>query len=145
MKRDYGIFHVGIFHVALKIALRRGSEVLFLRTSDSNSIDLPGGRIDNTEYLIPLEKIIAREVREELGPQVKYRLGKPAFHLRVYFPKRKIYIFQAVYEAQYISGDIKISSEHSSYQWVNPTEYRFKKKDFADKEAYQVFHKYFSS
>jgi len=140
MKRDFGIFHV-----ALKVLLRRGNEVLFLCTSDSNSIDLPGGRIDNTEYLVPLEKIIAREVREELGPQVKYRLGRPAFQLRVYFPKRRIYIFQTVYEAQYLSGEIKISHEHTEYQWVNPKKYRFRKRDFADAEGYVAFRKYFSS
>lgn len=58
MKRDYGIFHVG-----LKILLRKGDKVLFLRDNNpSRNWDVPGGRIDNVEYRTPLEKIITQEV-----------------------------------------------------------------------------------
>ena len=74
MKRDYGVFQVG-----LKILLRKGSKILFLRMADGKYLDIPGGRIDNVEYRVPLEKIIAREIREELGPRVRYALASRSF------------------------------------------------------------------
>ena len=78
IKRDYGIFQA-----ALKTVLRKGDKILFLRDNNARKTwDWPGGRIDNVEYETPLERIIAREVREELGSRVKYVLGKPVFTLR---------------------------------------------------------------
>ena len=66
MKRDYANYQV-----ALKVLLRRGDEVLFLRITDPlMCFDLPGGRIDNVETKTPLARILAREVREELAHQL---------------------------------------------------------------------------
>ena len=61
MKRDYGIFHVG-----LKVLLKKENTYLFLKT-EPGYFDLPGGRIDNVEYRTPLMNVLAREIREELG------------------------------------------------------------------------------
>lgn len=137
MKRDYGVFQVG-----LKILLRKGSKVLFLR--DDKGIDLPGGRIDNVEYRTPLEKIIAREIREELGPKVKYVLGKPLFHFRrERFDKSNApFVFLVVYDAQWTAGEIKLSFEHSTYEWIDPKTYVLRRSDFGQKEVYQAFEKY---
>lgn len=140
MKRDYGVFHVG-----LKILLRKGGEFLFLRTDDHNYWDWPGGRIDNVEVKTPLEKVLAREVKEELGPEVRYTLGKPVMFYRGYFESRKIYIFAAVYEAEWISGDINLSFEHNRYEWINPKTCHLRKKDFSSDEQYDAFMKYFRS
>ena len=140
MKRDFGVFHV-----ALKVLLRKGNEVLFLRTSDVGGLDLPGGRIDNIEMQTPLEKIIAREVREEIGPTVKYKLKKPVFQFRRYVPARKIYNFLTVYEATFLSGRIRLSSEHTSYRWINPSVSRLPVKDFYNKEEYSAFMRYFKT
>ncbi len=138
MKRDYGIFHV-----ALKILLRKGDEFLFLRTDNDRYWDWPGGRIDNVEMKTPLEKILAREVREELGPTVCYKLGNPVMHYRRYFRQRKIYIFAAMYEAEWISGGIKLSHEHARHEWINPKTYRFRKKDFFSAEEYAAITEHF--
>ena len=136
MKRAHGIFHVG-----LKVLLKRGSEVLLLR-ADNGGLDLPGGRIDNVEYAKALGKIIAREMREEIGP-VKYQLGQPLFHYRRYLKDRDVYVFCAVYEAEYLSGTIRLSSEHTSYAWIDPHTVRLNSKDFRDKEAYRTLKQYF--
>ncbi len=139
-KRDYGIFQVG-----LKILLRKGNEVLLLR--DDQGLDLPGGRIDNVEYHTPLEKIVAREVREELGQKIKYILGKPLFHFR---RARRIkdthprFVFIVVYDAQWMAGEIKLSFEHSAYEWVDPKKYRLRQSDFGQEEEYRAFKKYFA-
>ncbi len=89
MKRDYANYQV-----ALKVLLRRGDEVLFLRITDPlMCFDLPGGRIDNVETKTPLARILAREVREELGVDVRYTLGAPLFQFRRYVASHKIYNF----------------------------------------------------
>lgn len=139
MKRDYGIFQVG-----LKILLRKGDKVLLLR--DDKGLDLPGGRIDNVEYQTPLEKIIAREVREELGPKLKYVLGNPLFHFRRVRRNgtKLLHVFVVVYDAQWKTGEIKLSFEHSEYAWIDPRTYILKRSDFGQKEEYQAFKKHFA-
>lgn len=134
MKRDFGIFHVG-----LKILLRKDGKYLVLRKK-SGHVDLPGGRIDNVEYATPLERVLAREIREELG-QIKYRLGKPLFHYRAYVASRGLYVFVAVHEADYLAGRIRLSPEHRSYQWVDIGAFPFGRKDFRGEEVYTAFKK----
>ena len=139
MKRDYAIYQVG-----LKILLKKGSSVLFLTITDKEHyLDLPGGRIDNVESNVPLEKILAREIREELGPSVRYLLGQPVFQFRRFVPSRNIYNFLTVYEGEYISGKVKLSFEHSSFKWIDPKAYHFKKTEFMNQEEYLAFKKYF--
>ena len=141
MKRDYGIFQVG-----LKILLRKGDSVLFLRMDDNHYWDLPGGRIDNVEAETSLEKVIAREVREELGSAVKYSLGKPLFQYWRATKRqgKRMPILLTIYDAVWRSGEIKISHEHSAYQWIQPRRDRLKRKDFGRKEEYEIFKKYFA-
>lgn len=138
MKRDYGIFHI-----AFKILLRKGDKFLFLKTANKKYWDWPGGRADNVEYKTPIKKILEREVKEELGNKVKYKVGNIAFQHRRYFKPRKIYILTTIYETKYLSGEIKLSSEHSSYKWINPKSYKFKEKEFICREEYLAFKEYF--
>ena len=139
MKRDYGVFHVG-----LNVLMQKSGEFLFLRDDKGTHWDWPGGRIDNVEVKTPLEKIIAREVKEELGPKVKYKLGLPIFQFRRYFKSRDIWIFQTYYLAQYVSGEIKLSHEHTAYKWVKPQEVKnFSVKEFYSPEEREFFVNYF--
>ena len=141
-KRDFGVFQVG-----LKLVLRKGDKILFLRdNNEKKTWDWPGGRIDDVEYGVTDEKIIAREVREELGSAVKYILGKPAFTLKRWTMRggKKMCIFCIFYEAEFRSGIIKLSSEHSSYEWIDPKTFKIKRADFAHKEEYPAFKKYFA-
>lgn len=137
MKRDYGIYHVGF-----KILLRKGNKFLFLKSANRKYWDLPGGRADNVECKTPIKEILDREVKEELGNKIKYKLGKVIFQHRRYFESRKIYVLITAYEAKYLSGEIKLSFEHSSYEWINPKTYEFKEKQFTCKEEYLIFKEY---
>lgn len=139
MKRDYATYQV-----ALKALLRKGDKILFLRLADAPKyLDLPGGRIDNVETKTPLPRILDREIREELGTKVRYRLGAPLFQFRRSVPSRNIYNFLTVYDAEFLSGDIKLSFEHSSYEWVDPKTYVWKKSQFLSSEEYTVFLRFF--
>jgi len=135
MKRDYGVFHV-----ALKLLLWKGGKFLFLK-SPNGKWDLPGGRIDNVEYRAPLTRVLAREVREELGG-VKYQLGKSVFQYKRLTASKENYVFLTVFEARYLSGQIKLSQEHKSFHWVDPKNLTLKQKDFLDAEEYRAFKKH---
>ncbi len=144
MKRDYGVFQV-----ALKVLLWKGEEILFLRDSDvDRHWDWPGGRIDNVEYRTPVEKIIAREVREELGAKVKYVLGKPRFQLRRWtlWNGKRTCIFCVFYEAKWVSGEIWLSAEHCAYEWIDARAFHLlKRPDFKHEEEYPAFNKYLAA
>lgn len=140
MQRDYAHYHVG-----LKILLKKDDKILFLKSSTRKLFDLPGGRIDDIEYNTPLEEILDREIKEELGEDVKYKLGQPVFQFRRFFPRKNWKIFLTVYEAEYVSGKIQISDEHSEYLWINPKEYEFKESEFMSQEEYLAFKKYFGT
>ena len=137
MRRDYGVFHV-----ALKLLLRRGNKFLFLK-SPSGKWDLPGGRIDNVEYRVPIAKALAREIREELG-RIKYKLGKPLFQYKRLVEARNFYVFLTVYDAEYLAGVISLSLEHKSFHWIEPQAIILKQKDFLGREEYAAFKKYFA-
>ena len=139
-KRAYAMYHVG-----LKILLKKGDEFLFLTSDDGRHLDLPGCRIDDIEHTVPLPEVIAREVREELGEGVKYKLGKPVFQFRRHFEQWGWHIFLTVYEADWLSGNIQLSAEHSKYQWLHPKKADLKEKDFFHKEEYLAFKKYFEN
>lgn len=131
------------YNVSLKVFLKKGDEFLFLTGSGNKWFDLPGGRIDDVDHNVPLTEIIAREVREELGEDIKYKLGKPIFQFRRHFESRWLHVFLTVYEAEYLSGEIQLSAEHSNFQWINPKIIDLKEDDFLNKEECVVFKKYF--
>lgn len=138
-KKNYAVYHVG-----LKILLKKGEEFLFLKSVDKAHIDLPGGRIDDVEHDTPLADILTREVAEELGGEVKYNLGKPVFQFRRYFESVGRCIFLTAYEAEYVSGEITLSSEHSGYQWITPEKFQeYVEDDFFSKEEFRAFQEYF--
>ena len=138
MKKEYAIYWV-----AFKILLKKNNKVLFLTDSWRGFLDLPGGRADDNEGKIPIEKILQREVKEELGEDIKYALGKPLFQFRRHNIKKKIYNLITVYEAKYLSGAVNLSSEHSRYEWIDFENYKFKEIYFHNKVEYEVFRKYF--
>jgi len=55
------------YHVATKAFVRNGEEILICHDAHNDTWDLPGGRIGRGEFGIPLEKILDREIIEELG------------------------------------------------------------------------------
>lgn len=116
------------FHIGLKLILEnQKGEILALKMPTGSSMsgyyDLPGGRINSDELKTPYRKIIKREILEEIGEKVKYRLvQKPVSIARHFYfsPKLKKEgsIFFIFFKAFYLSGIIEISDEHINYQWI---------------------------
>ncbi|MDB5161136.1 MAG: hypothetical protein JWO96_516 [Candidatus Saccharibacteria bacterium] len=111
-----------LYFVAVKLFLRDGNKLLI--THDIfGSWDLPGGRIKRNEFDVTLESVIERKVREELGPEVKYDLGKPIVFFRVERGEhglggQKVRIFAVGYEAKYLGGEVKLGDHHDKIEWI---------------------------
>ena len=125
------------FEVSLKVILKnKKGEILLLKTSERSSLrgsyDLLGGRIREKEIKGSFRKIITREIREEIGGAVKYKLNEVpvAVGRHYYFSKRQRkvqYIFWVFFEATYRGGKIDISPEHAGYEWVKLNKRNYKK------------------
>lgn len=92
--------------------------------------DLPGGRLNIGEFDVSLAECLEREVREELGTDIKLIIN----YDRAWFCRLKLWdmiLRQDSYrrvlligrEAEYQSGEIKLSDEHIFYKWVDVATY----------------------
>ena len=111
-----------VYFVAVKLLLRDGNKLLI--THDVfGSWDLPGGRIKKDEFNNPLESIIERKMKEEIGTKVSYSIGEPKVFFRVERQEHgidmKVRIFAIGYEAAYTSGGIELGEHHDEYRWVD--------------------------
>lgn len=120
------------YQVSLKILLKneRGEFLLMkarMQDTYGGYYDLPGGRIDVSEFTKPLPSIIARELREEVG-DIVYTLnerpvavGRHNIDIQHNRSGKDIHVFYLFFEAQYTSGEIIVSTEHEGYTWVDLT------------------------
>lgn len=117
------------YFVAVKLFLRDGEKLLI--THDIfGAWDLPGGRIKPNEFDTPLEDIIERKVREELGGDIKYKLG-PAngIFFRVERKEQgldgqKVRIFAVGYDAEYLGGEVGMGDHHDKQEWVDVNNFK---------------------
>lgn len=111
-----------VYFVAVKVLLR-DSDKLLITHDVFGSWDIPGGRIKPDEFEVPLEEVVARKMREELGSDVKYELGKPVVFFRHERIEKStgepVRIFAVGYEAKYLGGDFQLGGNHDKYEWVN--------------------------
>ena len=111
-----------LYYVAVKLFLREGDRLLI--THDIfGEWDLPGGRMRKDEFDKPLEAVIERKIREELGEAVEYELGAPNVFFRVERIEaglnQKVRIFAIGYDAKYRGGELKLWDVHDQIKWVN--------------------------
>lgn len=110
-----------VFHVGLKAFVRKGNKLLILRESDAyqggSRWELPGGRIKATEGAIPLSQILRRELHEECGKNMHVQIGAPILAWRrPTHPEHKVFLVG--FRCRYVSGEPKLSPEHSDYAWI---------------------------
>ncbi|GKX32273.1 DNA mismatch repair protein MutT [Vallitalea longa] len=75
--------------------------------------DLPGGRMEFGETA---EETLAREIREELGVQIKPIKLIDTWN---YMPSEEFQTVGVIYHSKIVSGEITISEEHDGYKWIN--------------------------
>lgn len=111
------------YFVAVKLLLRDGEKLLI--THDIwDAWDLVGGRLRPEDFETSLPEVIGRKVKEELGPQAQYALGKPVVFFRhqraeTGLNNQLVRIFAVGYEAKYLGGKITLGEHHDKMLWVN--------------------------
>jgi len=127
-----------LVEVSLKILLKnKNGEYLLLNARDDNpnfrkKYDLPGGRMCTAELNHgDFHQLIKREVKEEIG-SVKYKLrlnpvSLSKFSLKTKFKPSRDGVLYILFEAEYQSGEIKISDEHIGYKWTKLNKGNIKK------------------
>jgi 8-oxo-dGTP diphosphatase len=105
------------FGIATKAIIKnRDNKYLVIFKSDTedvnpNEIDIPGGRLKFGE---DVENGLKREVEEELG--ITIEILKPS---RTWgFVKDDLHLVGITFLANYVNGNIKLSGEHTNFQWV---------------------------
>ncbi len=107
-----------VVRVAAKAFIIRNNSFLLLerRRSDSEhhpEYDIPGGGIENDEtYLQALE----REIAEETGLKANIRQPLRAWN---YSEKKGEMLYGVTFAADYVSGTVRLSDEHQSWQWID--------------------------
>lgn len=119
------------YFVAVKIFLEQDGKLLILK-DNFGDWDLPGGRIKPDEFETPLEQIVARKVKEELGSDIQYELGKPEIFIRHERIEQseglpKVRIFALGYLTKLKNGAIKLSPRHTEMLWVKPETFEAEK------------------
>ena len=118
------------FNISLKVILENDKgEILGLKCKEEGSLagfyDFPGGRINSDELNIQYEEVIARELAEEVGKEVRYKgdfihpVSTGKFIYFSYTLGRENSILQLYFKARYLGGEISISDEHSGYDWLD--------------------------
>jgi len=131
------------FNTSFKLILRKNNKILILTESQTGFLDFPGGRVEEKEIKLPIKDLFKREINEELGKEVKYKILRPAFQYRRYNKFTKMYAFITAYEAEYLGGKIKLSPEHNACEWVDPKKYNLKDKKIDNPEERFAFENYF--
>lgn len=111
------------YFVAVKVFLEKNDKFLILKDG-FGQWDIPGGRIKKDEFETPLEQIVTRKMKEELGSDFTYELGKPIVFMRHKRIEKTdgdptVRIFAIGYQAKLISGDIKMTSHHTEMLWAD--------------------------
>ena len=110
------------FEVSLKAFIVRDGRALFVREADSGYWELPGGRIDVGEEWEPHLAILAREMREELGPGVSVELGAEAVTWTRQRPTDGAFLFLLARVGRIAAGEPVLSDEHTEMAWLDATE-----------------------
>lgn len=132
-----------LMYVGQKAFIEKEGRVLIVHDPDLG-IDIPGGRIQMDEAHAgdpaSLAQALRREVREETGLEIT--VGKP-FTVWYYnypeghrnYPKT---VYMVGFRCAYVSGEVRLSSEHDRFQWVEKATYTDLKHDghFAALQAY---------
>lgn len=110
------------FHVGIKAFLMQESRLLLLREAATGLWEIPGGRIDVGEELIPQREVLARELGEELGPGVQVEVGPIA--LTWVRPRLPGFTFLVGLLCRLAGGEIVLSAEHDRLAWVDAESWR---------------------
>jgi len=142
------------FHVGLKAFITNGEKLLILQDPEG-FWELPGGRAEKQEILRPLEEILLRETKEELGDQFEYKVSSifhawirkpdPTKNIAQVYRDNDFCIFLIGILCEYKKGDVTLSPEHKNFRWVTKEEVETLEFENTYKEAVQRYFETFKS
>ena len=111
------------FKVALKAIIQKDGNILGLKRSAIEDVyaelwDIPGGKIEYGEGIVDG---ITREIREETGLTVAIE-PRPWSVWTFMTPAKQRQTVGVTLLAKYVSGNVKLSNEHTDYRWMPPTD-----------------------
>ena len=114
------------YFVAVKVFLQNEKGELLITKDRFGDWDIPGGRLRENDFDVPLEDVIKRKMQEELGNEALYKLSSPVIFMRherneiLPSGEREVRrIFAVGYRADYTGGNIVLGENHKEYKWVN--------------------------
>lgn len=117
-----------MYFVAVKLFLKHKDELLIMK-DNFGDWDLPGGRIKPDEFETPLNEVLERKIREELGSDIIIDISKmPVVFLRHERNEKtkgnpRVRIFALGYEGVLLGGEIALSQRHTEIKWVNISDF----------------------
>lgn len=106
------------FHQKAIIFCKRGVFLALKASYKECRWDLPGGAVDIPETHVTA---LQREIREETGTEVRDIV--PVKIATAYNAEDDSYTIFIGYKCVLASGDLKLSSEHTSYRWITKEEF----------------------
>jgi 8-oxo-dGTP pyrophosphatase MutT (NUDIX family) len=110
------------FEVSLKAFIVRDGRALLVREADSGFWELPGGRIDVGEEWEAHDRILAREIAEELGPAFLVKTSDAAVTWTRRRPSDGVFQFIVGRICHHAGGEPVLSAEHDALAWLGPDE-----------------------
>jgi 8-oxo-dGTP pyrophosphatase MutT (NUDIX family) len=110
------------FEVSLKAFVVRDGRALLVREADSGFWELPGGRIDVGEEWEAHDRILAREIAEELGPTFRLDITDLAVTWTRRRPSDGVFQFIVGRICRHAGGEPVLSGEHDALAWLDPGE-----------------------
>jgi ADP-ribose pyrophosphatase YjhB (NUDIX family) len=122
-----------LFYVGQKAFIEKDGKVLVLK--HEKGLDFPGGKV--TEGQLDFTEELKREVREETGLEIE--VGDPFVVWHTKFPKNGHFIYLVGFKCRYVSGELKLSDEHTGHEWIGKNDYQA----FEDEFYFPALKKYF--
>jgi 8-oxo-dGTP pyrophosphatase MutT (NUDIX family) len=108
------------FEVTLKAFIVHEGRALLVQEADTGYWELPGGRIDVGEELLDHAVILAREIAEELGPDLCVTTSLEAVTFARQRPTDGVFTFAVARVCRITGGTIRLSDEHARAEWHTP-------------------------
>ncbi|OHA68469.1 MAG: hypothetical protein A3J68_01575 [Candidatus Wildermuthbacteria bacterium RIFCSPHIGHO2_02_FULL_48_16] len=143
MKKD------ALFCVGQKAFIEKDGKILVLNDPLAG-LDFPGGKIQEGEAIhgdiLSLTRSLQREVREETSLEIEvfspFAVGYYEYSKTKNHRNYGKLVYLVVFKCKYVSGELRLSSEHDTFQWVGKSDYE----KANDGSAYfDILRKYFTS